>query len=95
MPRIYRLNESIDLPLYVVNDAQHSVAGAHLATSLRNPAGSEIAQVEHTLTLEPDCMAQEVDRLRLTPTLRGSYTLHIALTGVEQETHQAYDIDVR
>jgi beta-mannosidase len=95
MPRIYRLNEAIDLPLYVVNDAQHAVSDVYLSTSLRNPAGSEIAQVQHTLTLEADCLAQEVDRLRLTPTLRGSYTLHIALTGVEQETHQAYDIEVR
>jgi beta-mannosidase len=95
MPRIYRLNEAIDLPLYVVNDAQHAVTDVHLATSLRNPSGSEIAQVQHTLTLEPDSLAQEIDRLRLTPTLRGSYTLHIELTGVEQETHQAYDIEVR
>jgi beta-mannosidase len=93
-PRVYQLAEPVDLPVYVVNDAQQQVTGAQLTTRLCNPEGADIAVVEHTLSLEADCQAREIDRLRLTPTMRGRYTLDVSLTGVEQETHQVYHVEV-
>jgi beta-mannosidase len=94
-PRTYRVAEPLELPIYVVNDAHVPFAGLRLVTVLRNPHGEEIANVVHDdLALEADCLAQQVDRLRLTPTMQGRYTLHISLTGIEQETHQVYHVEV-
>jgi beta-mannosidase len=93
-PHIYRMAEPVELPVYVVNDAQYLVPEAHLTVRLTNPEGIEIAAVEHVLTLEADCLAWEVDRLRLTPTMQGQYKLSLGLVGVEPETHQVYHVEV-
>jgi beta-mannosidase len=94
-PRTYHVAEPIDLPIYVVNDAPYPVHHVRVAASLKNPAGEDLATVEHVLSLNADCLTQEIDRLRLTPTMHGRYTLTIHLTGVEQETHQIYNVEVR
>lgn len=93
-PKIYHVADRIELPIYVVNDAQHVVYDAHVYARMCNPDGTELATVAHTLSLEADCMAREVDRLRFTPTQPGCYTLEIALTGVAQEVEHAYEIHV-
>ncbi|MFN8567507.1 MAG: glycoside hydrolase family 2 TIM barrel-domain containing protein [Kouleothrix sp.] len=67
----------IDLPLYVVNDAHRQVP-IELFAHLSGPEG-EIARVERALTLPADCMAMEIDRLRLTPERPGEYRLALAL----------------
>lgn len=93
-PRAYRVAEPIDLPLYVVNDTQHPVRGVRLLARLQAPDGAEMACVEHALALDADCLAQEVDRLRLTPTQPGRYTLELKLTGITQEVWQVYEVEV-
>jgi beta-mannosidase len=93
--RIYRIAEPIDLPIYIVNDAQYPVHHVHINARLFNPDGELIAEVTHVLSLDADCLAQEIDRLRLTPSTEGCYKLKIDLTEVELETHQVYDIEVR
>ena len=80
---------AIDLPIYVVNDAQRA-APVELTARLISPAGAELAAVERALTLPADCMAMEIERLRLTPDSPGTYRLALALcqgngTGIEQE----------
>ena len=67
----------IDLPLYAVNDA-HQPAPVAITARVLGPDG-EVARVERQITLPPDCMATEVDRLRLTPERPGEYRLALAL----------------
>lgn len=93
-PRVYRVAEPIDLPLYAVNDAQHALRDLRLTARLRGPDGDLLARVEHTLTLDADCLAQEVDRLRLTPTQPGRYALEIELIGGAAEVRQVYAVEV-
>jgi len=83
---------AIDLPIYVVNDAQCATS-VELTARIISPSGAELAAVERALTLPADCMAMEVERLRLTPDKPGTYRLALALRpddgeGIEQE----YDI---
>jgi beta-mannosidase len=92
--RSFRIAQPIDLPIYAVNDAQHPALDLQLAVYLRNPEGEELARVEHPLALDADCQAQEIDHLRLTPTMRGRYTLQIVLTGGESEVDHVYPIEV-
>jgi beta-mannosidase len=94
-PRVYNVAEPVDMPIYVVNDATYPVHGVQVTAQLDNPEGETLARVEHLLSLDADCLAQEIDRLRLTPTMSGRYSLRIALTGVEQEVHQVYSVEVR
>lgn len=93
-PRPYRLAEPVELPLYVVNDARQPAGNLRLRARLDAPDGTRLAVVEHALALAADCPAQEVDRLRLTPTLTGCYTLELHLTGGEREIRHAYEVEV-
>ncbi|NJN68674.1 MAG: glycoside hydrolase [Chloroflexaceae bacterium] len=93
-PKTHHVAEPIELPLYVVNDARDAYPRARLVACLRDPDEAELAAVEHTVTLGADCLAQEVDRLRWTPTRAGRYTLELELTGVPHEMQQVYPIDV-
>jgi beta-mannosidase len=93
-PEAYRVAESIEIPIYVVNDAQEEIEGMRLAGSLSAPDGHNLATIEHTLTLDADCPTREVDRLRLTPTLPGHYTLELHLNGGSEPVHQRYEIEV-
>lgn len=93
-PRVFRLSEPIDLPLYAVNDAQEPVRNLHLSIRLYAPDASELAHVEHILTLDADCLAREVDRLRLTPAQRGNYRLEVKLTGGVRDVAHVYRFEV-
>jgi beta-mannosidase len=95
LPRVYYMAEPIDLPIYVVNDAPYPVHQVQITARLDNPESETLASVEHFLSLDADCKAQEIDRLRLTPTMSGRYALRVALTGVEQEVHQVYHVEVQ
>jgi beta-mannosidase len=54
-----------------------------------------MAAVDRELTLPPDCMAMEVERLRLTPASPGTYRLVLALRLDDGEgIGQEYDIIV-
>ncbi len=94
-PRVYRVAEPIDLPLYVVNDARYALRDLRLSAWLRDPAGELLAQIEHTLHIEADCLAQEIDRLRLTPTRPGRYSLELELSGIAEAIRQVYDVEVQ
>ncbi len=93
-PRIYHVAEPITLPIYAVNDARYAIPQAQVLARLTAPDGTELAVVMHTVELEADCLAKEVDRLRLTPAQPGQYMLELKLTGVPHEVWQAYTIDV-
>ena len=80
----YHVGAPVELPIYVVNDARHTVP-AELSAQLLGPGGAEIARVERSLTLPADCMAMEIDRLRLRPDRPGAYRLALALRPVEGE----------
>jgi beta-mannosidase len=90
----YARGVAIDLPVYIVNDAQHAVP-VDLRARLLSPDGAELAAVERALTLPADCMAMEIERLRLTPERRGTYRLALALRNGEADgiAHE-YDIVV-
>jgi beta-mannosidase len=92
-PRVYGLGEAVELPLYAVNDAPRSYRGALLEARLSDPAGATIAESRQRVDLPADCLPVTVDRLRLTPTKPGRYALTIALTGVDHEVRQIYEIE--
>jgi beta-mannosidase len=91
----YPVAVPIDLPLYVVNDVHHSVA-VSLKAVLLDPSGQELARIERTVTLPADCMAIEIERLRLTPVSSGIHRLQLAWQP-EQATmlEQEYEIIVQ
>ncbi|NTU83625.1 MAG: glycoside hydrolase [Chloroflexales bacterium] len=93
-PRTYTVGEAITLPLSVVNDARRAILGARLEARLRDPAGTLLAEARHRVDLPADCLPIVVDRLRLTPTRPGRYALELALTGVDHEVRQVYEIEV-
>jgi beta-mannosidase len=93
-PRTYAVGEAIELPLSVVNDAQHTLGGARLSARLRAPDGATLAETARSLDLPADCLPIEADRLRLIPTAPGRYALEIELTGVSHEVRQIYEIEV-
>jgi len=74
----YLRGVAIDLPIYVVNDAQRATP-VELTARVISPTGAEMAAVDRELTLPADCMAMEVERLRLTPAAPGTYRLVLAL----------------
>ena len=94
-PRSYAVGEAVDLPLFAVNDAQHTAGGARLTARLCAPGGAAIATTARTLDLPADCLPIEVDRLRLIPTTPGRYTLELELTGVPHEVRHMYAVMVR
>lgn len=94
-PRTYAIGEAIDLPLYVVNDARRSFRDATLEARLTAPNGALLAEVRRRFELPADCLPIEADRLRLTPTQAGRYTLDLTLRGVEHPMGQVYELDVQ
>jgi beta-mannosidase len=80
----YTLGTPIDLPIYVVNDAHHDLP-AELSARLTDPNGVELARIERSLRLPADCMAIEIERLRLTPDHPGAYRLALSLRDAEQD----------
>ncbi len=94
-PRVYAVGEAVTLPLAVVNDARRAILGARLEARLRDPAGALLAESRHSVDLPADCQPFVVDRLRLTATRPGRYALEIALTNVDHEVRQVYEIEVK
>jgi len=91
----YAVGAPVDVPIYVVNDA-HQAAPCELEARLLDPAGAELARLERDLTLPPDCMAMEIERLRLTPERPGDYRLTLSLHTAEQKLiEQEYAIVVK
>lgn len=83
-----------EIPLYVVNDAHQNVH-VSIQAILTAPDGKELARIERSLELPADCMAVEFERLRLTPTVVGTYCLKLTLQpeGGESQAQQ-YDMVV-
>jgi beta-mannosidase len=92
--REYRLGAPLELPIYMVNDA-HRTIPIGLRARLYAPDGRELATIERQLDLPADCMALEIERLRLTPTQTGTYRLALEWgePGGEQ-LQQSYDVEV-
>jgi beta-mannosidase len=90
----FAADRPIDLPIYVVNDAQRAVP-VELCARLDGPNGAELAWLERRLTLPPDCMAIEAERLRLRPAVPGVYRLTLTLNdGCDAPLVNAYSIAV-
>ena len=82
----------INLPVYLVNDAQRATT-VRLLARLLDPHRNEVARIERDLTLPADCRPIEIERLRLTPSVRGTYQLELAWECGEQLLN-AYNIVV-
>jgi beta-mannosidase len=88
----YPTGAAVELPVYIINDA-HRAVPARLEARLLDPAGAEIARVDRELTLPADCLAMEIERLRLRPERSGIYRLALALRPAEGEAiEQEYPI---
>lgn len=93
-PRSFTVGEAVELPIYAVNDARRSYAGASLELCLSDPDGATLAEARHRIDLPADSLAILIERLRLTPTRSGRYSLTLTLSGVEHELHQVYSVEV-
>ncbi len=93
-PRVYRISEPVDLPLFAVNDEHRAIGNLQLNAWLRDPNEYLLASLEHHFDLGADCLAQEIDRLRLTPKVAGRYSLELALQGGFEEIRHTYWINV-
>jgi beta-mannosidase len=90
----YARGSALDLPIYIVNDAQRAVP-VDIRAQLLSPDGAELAAIARELTLPADCMAMEIERLRLTPDRPGTYRLALALRdGDANGIAHEYDIVV-
>jgi beta-mannosidase len=90
----HAIGVAVDVPIYIVNDA-HRAVPTTLEARLLDPVGAELARFERVLTLPPDCMAMEIERLRLTPDRAGTYRLALALRPQDTEpVEQEYEITV-
>ncbi len=89
----YPAGSPADLPIYIVNDA-HEEVPVQIEARLLDPDGAELAYVRRELTLPPDCMAMEIERLRLTPERPGSYRLALELRGLRCQIAHEYEIVV-
>jgi beta-mannosidase len=90
----YPVGQPIDLPIHIVNDSQQN-APAEITARLYDDAGTELARIERALTFPADCMALELDRLRLTPERPGVYRLVLSWCVEEGEMlEHRYDIIV-
>ncbi|HEU5016205.1 MAG TPA: glycoside hydrolase family 2 TIM barrel-domain containing protein [Roseiflexaceae bacterium] len=76
------LGDTVDLPIYIVNDA-HEAVPVELEMQLRGPDGEELASFAKPLTLPADCMAMEIERLRLSPDQLGTYCLVLVLRNLQ------------
>ncbi|NJP05575.1 MAG: glycoside hydrolase [Chloroflexaceae bacterium] len=90
----YQVGQSVDIPIYVVNDARHAVRDLTLEACLLAPDDSELALVKHIVSLDPDCPTLELDRLRLKPIIPGTYTVLIQMHGGAEVIDQTYAIEV-
>jgi beta-mannosidase len=90
----YPINAPINIPIYVVNDA-HKAVSVKVEARLISPLEGELARITRDVALPSDCMAFEVDRLRLTPELVGVYRLHLSLKMDGDALAQEYAIVVR
>jgi beta-mannosidase len=90
----YPQGTPLEVPIYVVNDAHRAVASRAVAR-LVSPSGRELARIEREFLLPADCMAVELERLRLTPTEAGTYQLTVELIPTGGEAiQQSYPIHV-
>lgn len=90
----YPAAAAVELPVYVVNDANRAVP-VDLTARLLAPGGAELARVERALTLPANSMAMEIDRLRLHPDQPGVYRLALALRPADGEAvEHEYQIEI-
>jgi len=85
--------QTIDIPITVVNDA-HVAIPVECSIRLLDPDGAVLAQHRLQRTLPADCMALQIDELRLTPQLIGTYCVVLHLQSAVDEMTQTYMIDV-
>ena len=85
--------QTIDIPITVVNDA-HVAVPVECSIRLFDPDGAVLAQHRLQRTLPADCMALQIDELRLTPALTGTYCVVLHLQSAADEMTQTYTIDV-
>ncbi len=84
---------TIDIPISVVNDA-HQAVPVECSIRLLDPNGAVLAQHRMQRTLPADCMALQIEELRLTPQLIGTYCVVLHLQSAADEMTQTYTIDV-
>jgi len=85
--------ETLNLPITVVNDAHDAVA-VTIEVAVTAPDGSRIAYNRLQRTLPSDCMAMQVDELRITPIQTGRYLLELRLLTAHDQMQQQYNIEV-
>lgn len=84
----------MDLAITVVNDA-HVEVPVDVSVALTDPQQVSLMAKQHRLTVPADCMAMQIDELRLHPQHVGTYTLHLRWETPTQTYTQSYAIVIR
>ncbi|MBI1802624.1 MAG: hypothetical protein HYR71_13445 [Chloroflexi bacterium] len=91
----YRVGESVDLPVYAVNDARMTYDGIQVRATLFDPAGQTEWQSEvMTAALEGDCMAKHVGRAVFAPKQAGRYQLALEIRYGDRQLRNEYRLTV-
>jgi beta-mannosidase len=90
----YQIGQSVEIPVYVVNDSREPLVDWPAEIRLIDPAGESLARVRKLVTLEADSLAVEIERLRFQPELTGAYCLHLGLGEGDAGMQQVYVIEV-
>ncbi len=87
------IGQPIDVPIYVMNDLREPIA-VTVTVTVRDPNGAQLAQVVHQRHVPADAMALQLDELRVTPTMRGTYRVAIVLRDANGVLEHTYAVHV-
>jgi beta-mannosidase len=90
----YTMDQSIDIPVYVVNDRRAPIEDWPVTVVLRDPTAAAVATVQRLISLAADSMAEEVERLRFQPAAPGIYRLELCFGCEQGGMEQVYTIEV-
>ncbi len=87
------IGQTVDVPLYVINDLREAIA-VTVTLTIRDPDGTTLAEVVHQRHVPADAMAFQLDELRLTSTMTGTYRIAIVLRDANGVLEQTYPLRV-
>ncbi len=91
----YRVGETIDLPIYVVNDSLYEYEAVTIHATLLDPADLQVWHSdEFSMPLEADCMTKFVQKIEFKLMQPGVYRLGLELQYGEHRLRNEYQINV-
>jgi hypothetical protein len=89
----YKLGQTVSLPVYAVNDAQHTARYA-VRARVFNPEGKRVAEFSNIGEFAVDCEAEQIGKLEFVADRRGQYEVQIALQSEGERFTNVYRVPV-